>query len=96
MIKYKALAIALTLGMATATGGIAHASNAKSPAEFQVMIDKIHANQARQRARIKDHLATHRDPQFLAMLEKIHANQARTRANIKQSIKEAKELASSD
>jgi len=89
MINTKALAIALSIGVMTATSGIAHASDAKSPAEFQTMINKIHASQAKQRTNIMKNVGTARakstksPAEFQAMIKQIHTRQASQRADIK-------------
>ncbi|NQU59124.1 MAG: hypothetical protein HQ513_17980 [Rhodospirillales bacterium] len=91
MINKKALAIALTIGVMTATSGIANASDSKSPAEFQAMIEKIHARQATQRADIKDMTrgkGAKSAAEFQAMIEKIHTLQARNRAKVWEIVQE--------
>ncbi|MBT5244369.1 MAG: hypothetical protein HOL66_08990 [Rhodospirillaceae bacterium] len=92
MIKYKALAMALTVAAATATGGIASASNAQFPAEFKAMIEKIHSNQAEQRSRIMDEIRTtntsaRKSPaEFEKMLESIRVMQMKNRSKVMEIV----------
>lgn len=96
MFNRKALAIALTIGVATAATGIASASTPKSSAEFKTMIESIQTKQAQQRAELMVEIKNTRSSQatgaksateFQAMLETIHAKQAKNRAAILKAVK---------
>lgn len=96
MINSKALAIALTIGVATSASAIANAASAKSPADFQVMIEKIHSQQAAQRSHIMDKVMSTRavsvkgplsPAAFQKMLENIHAIQVSNRVKVLEIVK---------